>query len=449
MMNKSVTIVGGGITGLCVAYYLLKAEYKVIMLEKSDQLGGLLSTFEVGGQHIEMFYHHHFTHDEELMDLLSELGIRDKCQEYNTTMGFFSGGVVYNFNNAFDLLGFRPLPLVDKIRFGFTSLILARAMKWQSYNNISAKEWFLKYAGRKVSEVIWLPMLKAKFGEFYDRVPLAWMIGRMRQRLNSRKIGKEKLSYINGSLTTLVNKLCDVLTDNPNFTLHTKAVVSQIITKDNKVTGLEMSDGSRLNTDLVISTVANPVLTTFLDEKSKSLKARLSAVQYFGAVCGVVVLDERLSDIYWLNIADNNYPFGGVIEHTNMVPPEIYSGNHIVYLSKYYSLSESFSVKNDEEILEEMIKGLKKIYPKLRDDAIKEKHLFRGKYAAPVCDLNFNKKIEPFDSSLTGLKIVNMSHLYPDERSVNNSIKLALQVTAKMTSTKLKESKSLAGYYGF
>lgn len=448
-MNKSVTIIGGGITGLCIAYYLLKAEYKVIMLEKSDQLGGLLSTFKVGGQDIEKFYHHHFTHDEELMELLTDLGIRDKCQEYNTTMGFFSGGVVYNFNNAFDLFGFRPLPFLDKIRFGFTSLILARALKWHSYNNISAKDWFLKYAGRKVSEVIWLPMLKVKFGEFYDRVPLAWMIGRMRQRLNSRKTGKEKLSYIDGSLTTLVNRLCDVLMDNPNFNLRTKAVVSQIITEDNKVSGLEMSDGSRINTELVISTVATPVLTKLLDEKSKSLKTRLAEVQYFGAVCGVVVLDKRLNDIYWLNIADNNYPFGGVIEHTNMVPAESYAGNHIVYLSKYYSHTDSLSIKNDDEILEEMIRGLKKIYPELSDDNIKEKHLFRGKYAAPVCDLNFNNKIEPFNSSLTGLNIVNMSHLYPDERSVNNSIRLALQVTAKMTSAEIKKSKSLAGYYGF
>ncbi|MFA6801547.1 MAG: oleate hydratase, partial [Acholeplasmataceae bacterium] len=41
-----VIIVGGGIAGLTAAAYLTKDNKKVLLLEKEDKVGGLVSTFE-------------------------------------------------------------------------------------------------------------------------------------------------------------------------------------------------------------------------------------------------------------------------------------------------------------------------------------------------------------------------------------------------------------------
>ena len=67
-------------------------------------------------------------------------------------------------------------------------------------------------------------------------------------------------------------------------------------------------------------------------------------IEYFGAVCTILELKESLSDIYWMNVADDGFPFGGVIEHTNMIPKEAYNGSHIVYLSRYFAMSEEFNL---------------------------------------------------------------------------------------------------------
>nr|MBP6456976.1 FAD-dependent oxidoreductase [Chitinophagaceae bacterium] len=58
-----VIVVGGGITGLATAYFAAKAGKKVAILEASKNIGGLLNTFEIGGNQLEYYYHHFFTHD--------------------------------------------------------------------------------------------------------------------------------------------------------------------------------------------------------------------------------------------------------------------------------------------------------------------------------------------------------------------------------------------------
>jgi len=44
-VKRKITIIGGGITGLAAAYLAVKDGWKVIVLEGSAQLGGLMSTF--------------------------------------------------------------------------------------------------------------------------------------------------------------------------------------------------------------------------------------------------------------------------------------------------------------------------------------------------------------------------------------------------------------------
>ena len=44
MLVKTVYVLGGGVTGLAVAYELLKRGQKVEIIERSDSLGGLVKT---------------------------------------------------------------------------------------------------------------------------------------------------------------------------------------------------------------------------------------------------------------------------------------------------------------------------------------------------------------------------------------------------------------------
>ena len=70
-----IAIIGAGITGLTLAYLLNRRGHDVALYEAGNAPGGELATVTVGGEPIERFYHHLFTHDRFMIELCRELGI--------------------------------------------------------------------------------------------------------------------------------------------------------------------------------------------------------------------------------------------------------------------------------------------------------------------------------------------------------------------------------------
>ena len=75
--KKNVTIIGAGFTGLSVAYYLLKKGYEVEIFESAPFVGGQASTINLSGFEIERGYHHLFTGDKYIIELIEDLKIHN------------------------------------------------------------------------------------------------------------------------------------------------------------------------------------------------------------------------------------------------------------------------------------------------------------------------------------------------------------------------------------
>ena len=69
----SVAVIGGGVAGLVATYRLLQQGHRVHLFEAGASVGGLLRTFDIGGERLECFYHHLFTSDGAAVRLLDEL----------------------------------------------------------------------------------------------------------------------------------------------------------------------------------------------------------------------------------------------------------------------------------------------------------------------------------------------------------------------------------------
>lgn len=79
-----------------------------------------------------------------------------------------------------------------------------------------------------------------------------------------------------------------------------------------------------------------------------------------------------------------------------------------------------------------MTAPLARIYPQYRPEHIDKIHVFRTLTAATVCDRNFSKKVPAARSPLGNFYVTSMAHVYPDERSCNNSIRVAAEVCRVM-----------------
>ena len=105
----------------------------------------------------------------------------------------------------------------------------------------------------------------------------------------------------------------------------------------------------------------------------------------------------------------------------------------------------------NKEIEAMMIPPLKKIYPNFTESQIEIVYTFKTHSAATVCDLNFSKKVPQCKTEIDKLYIANMNHIYPDERSTNNAIRVAAEACKSMgmNADFVPKNASLAGKIGF
>ena len=136
-----VVVVGGGFSGLAAAYELTLRGLRPVILEAEPDIGGLAATFELGGTRIERFYHHWFTNDRHVIELVSELG-REKDVIYRRTRtGMYFANKIYRLSTPLDVLRFPALSIADRIRLALTIVRARRVRNWKEIDHLSAAEW--------------------------------------------------------------------------------------------------------------------------------------------------------------------------------------------------------------------------------------------------------------------------------------------------------------------
>ena len=208
---------------------------------------------------------------------------------------------------------------------------MGKFLHWEKWEHVSAIDWFYRYAGKQCTDSIWAPMIKIKFVPFYDQVPAAWMIGRLRQRMNSRDGREEMLGYIEGSLDVLCKALVARL-NNIGVKLHTNMPAEELEINKEQLAAV-YSKGKKFEAQKFLFTIPTTCIYPLIKNIDETFSNQLKAIRYCGAVCTVLVSKQPLSHVYWLNVADSGFPFGGVIEHTNFIDPEEYKKNTLcIYL---------------------------------------------------------------------------------------------------------------------
>ena len=122
----NIGIIGAGATGLTAAYYLSKDGHNVTVMEAENYYGGIASAVEIGATRLERFYHHIFTGDNEIIDLVNELGLAGKLRWYSPRNAIFTDNRLYPFTTPFDLATYPAIPLAQRVKLGLLVLKAGR-----------------------------------------------------------------------------------------------------------------------------------------------------------------------------------------------------------------------------------------------------------------------------------------------------------------------------------
>jgi protoporphyrinogen oxidase len=92
-------------------------------------------------------------------------------------------GRFYPFDSILAALLFPGLGWgVDKVRFGLVGLYLRMTNNWKPLEKVTVDSWMRKWAGERVYQMMWEPLLVGKFGPHYKEVNMAWMWARLKAR---------------------------------------------------------------------------------------------------------------------------------------------------------------------------------------------------------------------------------------------------------------------------
>ena len=206
-------------------------------------------------------------------------------------------------------------------------------------------------------------------------------------------------------------------------------MVNKIIHSNNTITGVEVDKGKIVNCNKVISTIALPILTNiynnsnFISNKEVEIyREKISTIEYIGNICLVLVLNRSLSNTYWTNVNDPDFPFVAIIEHTNFEPSKTYSGNHIVYLSKYLPTTDKLYSMNKEQLLEYSIPFIKRMFNNFEHKWLEDVYLWKEPHSQPIVTKNYGDKIPKYKSPVDGLYVSCMAQIYPEDRGTNYAV---------------------------
>lgn len=427
-----IGIVGAGAAGLAAAYDFAQAGHHVTVFESAPFVGGQASTIEVGGGRLERGYHHLFTNDIAMTGLMEELGIAGSLRWIPSTVGTYAAGKIYPFVTPIDLLRFRAVPFRDRLNLGLVTLKLRRHKDWRTLEAESAKDWLRRHASPGAYQVWWEPMLRGKFGRFHDQVGMPWLWGKVQTRVASRKglLGREMLGYPVNSFDEIFDTLV-IRIRQKGGEVKLSTPVTRIVVRDGRAVGVEAGPASSKPVfepfDLVLATVPSFEFPKLV-ELPQDYRSRLEAVHYLAAVVVILELEHPLTGIYWMNIADRTVPFLGIIEHTNLMPRELYGGSYVAYLTNYLDRADPMFKMAGTELVETYLPHLTKFNPGFQRSWVKRVHYNALSAAQPIIGPNYSAQLPPHKTPIDRLWLANTTQIYPEDRGTNYSVRMGREV---------------------
>jgi protoporphyrinogen oxidase len=425
---KHVVIIGAGFTGLAAALDLLDRGYRVTVIEKDKDPGGLAGSFWVGGQRLEKFYHHWFLSDTYISDLVARVGRKDWIISRETCTGMYYAHKLFRLSTPKNVLQFRPLSLLNRIRLGHVVLAARRVKHWRLLEEKTAKEWLLENCGEQVYRVVWEPLLIGKFGEFADEVSAVWFWNKLKLRGGSRNDGgKEVLAYYKGGFAALADQSVEAIR-NKGGVVEFERAASGLRVESGKAVGIETARGF-VAADAVLMTIPLPLIANLLEPHlPESYIAGLRKIRYLSNICVVLELTHSLSSIYWMNVNDPSFPFVAVIEHTNFEPTSSYEGRHIVYLSKYLPSSSTLYRASNEEVTEIALRALESMFPDFERNWVSGSRIWRADYSQPIIERHYSELIPEVKAPIDNVFISTMAQVYPEDRGTNYAVRNGMAV---------------------
>ncbi len=390
-------ILGGGLTGLTLAYLLGQRGVECEVLEKEKECGGLMRTlqqngftFDYGGSHIL------FSKNQEALDFLVWLLGDNKVRSHRNTKVFYRGSYVkYPFEN-----GLSDLPKQENFEclYSFIQNLLDKQQgKVAQPKNL--KEWFYYTFGKGIAEKylvpynqkIWKHPLDDMTTEWVERIPNPPVEDIVKSSLGIETEGYTHQSNfyypLNGGIQAVIKSLEEKVGGKVVAGFGVKRLRRE-------GDGWVVSDGRQERVyDQVVSTMPIQDLIAAMDVPKK-VRDAVDDLEYNSLVSVMLGLDvEKINDLSWLYVPEEASLSHRVSFPSNYSPQVAPQGKSSVLAEVTCKQDSETWRMSDAEITKRVIEDLHRL--KIID---KSKVCFaaakRLKYAYVITDMGYEENLK-------------------------------------------------------
>lgn len=410
-MMQRIGIIGGGLMGAAVGYYLAEAGAQVTILEQGQELGGINAPLQFpGGLVVARYQQAVMPTDRALADLCAALGLEDDLVYQSARAGFVNQGRVHPLSNLLEFLAFPMLRLTDRVRLGRMIWRARGEADWQALDKQPARDWLMEVGGAEPFERIWRPLLEAKFDWVYDNVSAAYVWAWLNRMTATRQVPQldNRVGYLRRGLHVLIQRLANAL-EARGGQIQFEQRVREIEINDSDAPRVRTYEGWQ-DFDQVVVTLPTPVVARLLTGAQASFVSALEQSRYLGLICPVMVVDQPLSSYWTLHMTDPSFPFATIVETPHPDQP----GLHVVYLPRFTAPDNDWMGVSDEDIREAWLSHLRLIFPAFDRSQIRHFAVSRSRYVEPIYRVNMLQSMLPVQTPYEGLFLVNSEQVYPD-----------------------------------
>jgi protoporphyrinogen oxidase len=420
MNNQRTVVLGAGPMGLMTAMELLKRGHQVDIYERDDRIGGMSAGFNFDGLNIERYYHFICKTDFPLFELLDELKLSDKLRWTDTKMGFYYNSKLHRWGTPTALLSFDGLDWISKFRYGLHAMYTKSIKDWRPYDRMNATVWVRKWIGERAYNVLWKSLFELKLFEYSENISAAWIGTRIKRvALSRRSLMQETMGYLEGGSEVLLQKMEKFIL-NRGGRIHLNSGIDRVEVRDGRVTGIVVN-GESIACDSVISTAPIQYVPRLVPDLPADFVKRIEAIKNIPVACVILKLKQPLSENFWMNINDPLIAIPGVIEYSNLNKMT----QSILYAPFYMPKTHPKWNRSNDALIDEVIGYLHKLNPNFRADWVLAKHCHRYEFAQTICPPGFYDMLPSMKTPVDGLCMADTGYYYPEDRSINESIKVA------------------------
>ncbi|KYK27031.1 MAG: hypothetical protein AYK23_00300 [Candidatus Proteinoplasmatales archaeon SG8-5] len=334
----TVGILGGGLTGISIGYFLKTNGYEFQILEGGSEPGGLCRsqiigdfTFDIGGSHVI------FSRNETTLALMLDI-LGDNVVKNRRNSAIFLEGKYVKYPLENNLADLEP-SLRDKCLNDFVE---AETLQREGKENLPENfmDWMYANFGAGISDLYLVPYNEKLWCTSPKDLGVDWVQGRVPKppvddvKKAARNIPtegyKHQLNFyypVSGGIQALTDTLI------PTFgreKLITNAEVQQVSKRDGAWT-VETTDGENRHYDKLISTIPIQNLAAAYDAIPEDVSKAVGNLDYVSIITvSVGVNKPQVSDRSWIYFPQKDIPFHRLSFPSNFSPDNAPKGHSSV-----------------------------------------------------------------------------------------------------------------------